>query len=103
MIEIFCFLRMGGARDRITVVPVLEVAAADEEGAQYDAEEVAEDLAEAGSEMEEPRLAAWAARFASTAALQAELQVCRGDAEMQQRARRRADRLLRAAQAMGAR
>ena len=44
---------------------------ADEEGAQYDAEEVAEDLAEAGSEMEEPRLAAWAARFASTAALQA--------------------------------
>ena len=37
------------------------------------------------------------------AALQAELQVCRGDAEMQQRARRRADRLLRAAQAMGAR
>ena len=37
------------------------------------------------------------------AALQAELQVCRGAAEMQQRARRRADRLLRAAQAMGAR
>ena len=36
-------------------------------------------------------------------ALQAELQVARGDAAMEQRARRRADRLLRAAQALGGR
>ena len=29
VIEIFCFLRMGGALDRITVVPVVETDAAD--------------------------------------------------------------------------